>query len=114
MGHLTAVAWSASGTKLAACVNGGALNLLAGRKHEGSSRAGFAKFKFEEWPEFWPCRQGHPFHGRSVNVMAWSPSRSILATGSKDGCLRIGDAESGNVEHTLRHPDPVTAVAWNP
>ncbi|WP_405728513.1 TIR domain-containing protein [Streptomyces sp. NBC_00028] len=54
--------------------------------------------------------------------VAWSPDDTLLVTASKDGCVRVLDAETGLVRATFRHareargdgPGWVRSVDWSP
>ncbi|MBE8476223.1 nSTAND1 domain-containing NTPase [Streptomyces justiciae] len=54
--------------------------------------------------------------------VAWSPDDTLLVTASKDGCVRVLDADTGEVRATFRHareargdgPGWVRSVDWSP
>ncbi|SER17956.1 WD domain-containing protein, G-beta repeat-containing protein [Lentzea albida] len=56
-------------------------------------------------------------HSDGVCGVDWSPDDTALVTGSKDGTVRLWDAETGECEHVFTHGDErgeVRAVAWSP
>jgi WD40 repeat protein len=54
-------------------------------------------------------------HLTAVNVVAWSPNGSRLASASEDGTARIWDAATGTPSAVLTgHTGPVYGVVWSP
>ncbi len=53
-------------------------------------------------------------HKAVVWAVAWEPNGFRLASGSEDNTAKIWDGKSGKLLHTLTHPKPVRAVAWEP
>ncbi len=54
-------------------------------------------------------------HLKDVRAIAFSPDGKALVTGSEDKTLRLWDAQSGQLKHTLPNPGgEVTAVAFSP
>jgi WD40 repeat protein len=54
-------------------------------------------------------------HSDSVNSIAWSPDGRCLASGSRDGTIRLWDPASGVCTHTLTcHSSGVSSIAWSP
>lgn len=56
-------------------------------------------------------------HSDGVCGVDWSPDDTALVTGSKDGTVRLWDAETGECAHVFTHGDErgeVRAVAWSP
>ena len=54
-------------------------------------------------------------HTAPVSSVAWSPDGRYLASGSQDKTVRIWDASTGSLLHTLTgHTDWVFSVAWSP
>src|SRR5262249_51413604 len=69
----------------------------------------------------WDLRTGLPRwqrtrpHGRSrVNSVAISPDGKWLASGGADRTVRIWDARTGKLRHTLPHSGSVVAVCFHP
>ena len=61
----------------------------------------------------------HVFTGHSDGICGvdWSPDDTALVTGSKDGTVRLWDAETGECAHVFTHGEErgeVRAVAWSP
>lgn len=54
---------------------------------------------------------GHTGH---VNIVAWNPEGTKLATGSNDGIVRVFDVESEKEEVSFEHFLPVRCLAWSP
>jgi WD40 repeat protein len=54
-------------------------------------------------------------HTKQVNIVAWSPDGSLIASGSDDQTILIWNAATGQVLHTLHHlPDDINAISWSP
>ena len=54
-------------------------------------------------------------HANEVNVVAWSPDGSKVASGSDDNTVRVWSGENGALLHTLQgHTDAVRSVGWSP
>ena len=49
-----------------------------------------------------------------INAVAFSPSGTILATGAADGSIQLYDTSSWKVIATLKAPNPVTSVLFEP
>lgn len=48
-----------------------------------------------------------------VNSVAFSPDGTVLAAGSSDDTVRLWNVSTRRLLGTLRHPDVVTALAWD-
>ena len=54
-------------------------------------------------------------HKRKINQIAWSPDGRILASVSRDGTIRLWDAENGRLNRTFKGlTDDITSVSWSP
>lgn len=53
-------------------------------------------------------------HANAVWSVAWSPDGQRLASGSKDGTVRLWDTESWQEQASLQCEDLVCAVTWSP
>jgi WD40 repeat protein/serine/threonine protein kinase len=68
----------------------------------------------------WDARTGKVFlplekvHEDMVHSLALSPDGRLLATAAHDMTVRIRDAETGKLIHTLKHDGRLTSVAFSP
>ncbi|CAE7556516.1 HET-E1 [Symbiodinium microadriaticum] len=53
-------------------------------------------------------------HPWTAQVVAWSPDEAEVATGSKDGKVRMFSVSTRTVRETFAHSCPVLCLAWNP
>lgn len=53
-------------------------------------------------------------HTDSVNVLAFSPTGSQLASGSDDGSLIIWDPSAGTLTHRIAFQSAVLSLSWDP
>ena len=54
-------------------------------------------------------------HYSTASAIAFIPSSKLLASGSKDGTVKLLDIESGTVQQTLRsHLSSVSSIAFLP
>jgi len=53
-------------------------------------------------------------HTGHVNIVAFAPDGSMLASAGNDTVVELLDVQIGAPLETLLHPDPVFAVAWSP
>ncbi|KAJ5980358.1 hypothetical protein N7481_007656 [Penicillium waksmanii] len=61
------------------------------------------------------CLQTLEGHYGWVNLIAWSPDGSRLASASNDKTVRIWDPATGQCASTLEgHTGPVSSIAWSP
>jgi WD40 repeat protein len=59
-------------------------------------------------------RHLHGHQGSAVPAVAFSPDGRRLASGSKDRTVKLWDASTGQLLHTLHHSAAVEAVAFSP
>lgn len=52
-------------------------------------------------------------HRDAITAVACAPNGSKIATGGRDGLLKIWDARTGEMVHTQAFPSPVTRVLFN-
>jgi WD40 repeat protein len=83
------------------------------------SRWAFSSDAFEPLIEVWSTETGTlknslVGHFSGVSSLEISVDGKILASGSKDACVRIWDARTGDLQATLAHDDEVEAVAISP
>ena len=53
-------------------------------------------------------------HTDSVNVLAFSPTGSQLASGSEDGSLIIWDPNIGTLTHRIAFHSAILSLTWDP
>src|SRR5262249_27405389 len=53
-------------------------------------------------------------HAGHVNIVAFAPDGSMLASAGNDAVVQLLEVASGAPLETLLHPDPVIAVTWSP
>ena len=53
-------------------------------------------------------------HTESVNVLAFSPTGSRLASGSQDGSLVIWEPSTGVTKYCIVCPSAVLSLVWDP
>jgi WD40 repeat protein len=52
-------------------------------------------------------------HQSFVSAVAWDPKGQVLATGSRDGTIRLWDAASGSAKATFDADDEIEGLQWN-
>ncbi|KAI9840053.1 MAG: hypothetical protein M1819_000246 [Sarea resinae] len=73
----------------------------------------FSSFKTQTYHD--PSTRGPGSH--TMRTLAWSPTGSLIATGSADRTLRIWNPEKAHVKYSTElrgHTGAVERVAWNP
>jgi WD40 repeat protein len=93
--HVIALAWSPSGTTLAAAAVGGSLTLFQGRSGD--------------------IQHVLPGHGFGTTDLSWHPKRTLLASSGQDGKVRLWNPSNGQERLVLEGgAEWVERVAWSP
>jgi serine/threonine protein kinase len=93
--RVTAVDWSARGTRIASS-------------------------SYDKTVRVWDARDGdnlvtYQGHWDRVLTVAWSPDGNLLASAGNDGTIQIWDPQTANLVLTYReHTQPVLALSWSP